>query len=158
VALDSASLGANLAEGNWGSAAVDGVALLVHVVATAVPGVPGGAGTVVHSLRAADKAVDVAKAADKAADVAKGVDKAADVAKAGDKAKDAGKGAAKLAGDAARGERTTEPTLPSKTVASDKGVTVEHYYRSGDHGPAHAHVVGGGDPTKIGANGKPLAG
>ena len=29
---------------------------------------------------------------------------------------------------------------------------------SGDHKPAHAHVVGGGPETKIGANGKKLDG
>ena len=53
---------------------------------------------------------------------------------------------------------TTEPTLPSKQIAKGEGVVVEHYYKSGDHPPAHAHVVGGGDTVKIGPNGKPLAG
>jgi hypothetical protein len=53
---------------------------------------------------------------------------------------------------------TTEPTLPPKTIASEGEVTVEHYYRSGDHSPAHAHVTGGGATTRIGPNGKPLAG
>jgi RHS repeat-associated protein len=48
--------------------------------------------------------------------------------------------------------------LPDKTIAKGDGVTVEHNYRSGDHGPAHAHVVGGGPETKIGANGKPIKG
>ena len=51
-----------------------------------------------------------------------------------------------------------EPTLPDKQIASGDGVKVEHYYKSGDHPPAHAHVVGGGETTRIGANGKPLAG
>jgi hypothetical protein len=34
----------------------------------------------------------------------------------------------------------------------------EHYYRSGDHPPAHAHVKGGGGNTRIGPIGKPLKG
>ncbi len=56
------------------------------------------------------------------------------------------------------GGGTTEPTLPPKQIAEGNGVKVEHYYRSDDHAPAHAHVVGGGRTTRIGANGKPLAG
>jgi len=35
---------------------------------------------------------------------------------------------------------------------------VEHNYKSNDHAPAHAHVVGGGKTTRIGPNGKPLEG
>ena len=57
-----------------------------------------------------------------------------------------------------KGGSRTEPTLPDKTIANQNGVTVEHNYRSGDHGPAHAHVVGGGETTRIGQNGKPLKG
>jgi len=53
---------------------------------------------------------------------------------------------------------TTEPTLPDREIASDGEVSIEHNYRGGDHGPAHAHVVGGGRTTKIGQNGKPLKG
>jgi hypothetical protein len=53
---------------------------------------------------------------------------------------------------------STEPTLPPKTLASEGDVRVEQYYRSGDHPPAHAHVKGGGESTRIGPNGKPLAG
>ncbi len=53
---------------------------------------------------------------------------------------------------------STEPNLPPKQIAEGNGVKVEHYYRSDDHAPAHAHVVGGGRTTRIGANGKPLAG
>ncbi len=52
----------------------------------------------------------------------------------------------------------TEPTLPPRNVIQQDGVTVEHYYRSGDHGPAHLHVYGNGSPTKIGQNGKPVEG
>jgi len=50
------------------------------------------------------------------------------------------------------------PKLPEKNIASDGKISVEHYYKSGDHAPAHAHVVGGGTTTKIGPNGKPIAG
>ena len=53
---------------------------------------------------------------------------------------------------------TTEPTLPPKTIAEEGDVKIDHYYRSGDHPPAHAHVTGGGTATKIGPNGKPIAG
>lgn len=59
---------------------------------------------------------------------------------------------------AARAATRTAPTLPDKKIAEGGGVTVEHNYRSNDHGPAHAHVVGEGDTTRIGRNGKPLAG
>lgn len=52
----------------------------------------------------------------------------------------------------------TEPTLPDKKIAEGDGVRIEHNYRSGDHPTAHAHVVGGGPPTKIGPNGKPIKG
>lgn len=52
----------------------------------------------------------------------------------------------------------TPPTLPDKTIVNQDGVKIEHYYKSNDHKPAHAHVVGGGPETKIGANGKPLSG
>ena len=50
----------------------------------------------------------------------------------------------------------TEPTLPGKTLAEGNGVKFEHYYNSNDHGPAHAHVKGGGPDTRIGPNGKPI--
>ncbi len=52
----------------------------------------------------------------------------------------------------------TEPTLPTRTIVNENGVTVEHYYHGGDHGPPHAHVHGQGPRTRIGQNGKPLKG
>ncbi len=51
----------------------------------------------------------------------------------------------------------TEPQLPNKTIIKKNGVTVEHYYRSIDHAPAHLHVIGQGRSTRIGANGRPLS-
>ncbi len=52
VILDATSLVANAASGNLLSAAVDAGALLVDAAATAVPFVPGGAGTAVKAYRA----------------------------------------------------------------------------------------------------------
>lgn len=52
----------------------------------------------------------------------------------------------------------TQPKLPQKTILNKNGVTIEHYYKSGDHLPPHMHVEGGGPSTKIGANGKPIKG
>ena len=52
----------------------------------------------------------------------------------------------------------TEPTLPPRVLAENGRVKIEHNYRSNDHGPAHAHVKGGGPETRIGPNGKPLPG
>ena len=52
----------------------------------------------------------------------------------------------------------TPPTLPPRVIAQQGEVKVVHNYRANDHGPAHAHVVGGGPTTRIGPKGFPLAG
>ncbi len=52
----------------------------------------------------------------------------------------------------------TEPTLPKKTIVDESGVKIKHYTKSGDHAPAHVHVVGEGKEISIGQNGKPLKG
>ena len=65
VALDATSLVSNVASGNLLSAAVDAGALLVDAAATAVPFVPGGAGTAVKAYRAG-KAAHAAETAYKA--------------------------------------------------------------------------------------------
>ncbi|WP_280339024.1 RHS repeat-associated core domain-containing protein, partial [Pseudomonas sp. BN607] len=52
----------------------------------------------------------------------------------------------------------TEPDLPPKVVAKNGEVQIVHYTRSGDHGPAHLHVKGGGPEAKIGQAGKPIKG
>jgi|GEM_PF-2604984 len=57
-----------------------------------------------------------------------------------------------------KGGRFTEPKLPQGTVVNKSGVKVEHYYRSGDHGPPHLHVKGQGKEVRIGQNGKPIKG
>ncbi|MEM5343164.1 RHS repeat-associated core domain-containing protein [Paraburkholderia azotifigens] len=56
------------------------------------------------------------------------------------------------------GGSLTEPQLPPKTIVKENGVEIVHYTRSGDHGPAHLHVKGGGAETKIGQAGKPIEG
>jgi hypothetical protein len=48
--------------------------------------------------------------------------------------------------------------LPPSVVARENGVTTRHNYTSGDHGPPHLHVVGGGRSTRIGQKGKPIDG
>jgi hypothetical protein len=52
----------------------------------------------------------------------------------------------------------TGPQLPPKSVVKENGIEITHYTRSGDHGPAHLHVRGGGPETKIGQAGKPIDG
>ena len=56
------------------------------------------------------------------------------------------------------GGRFTEPHLPPKTIASSDGVTIDHYTRSGDHGPPHLHIKGGGAETRIGQMGRAIDG
>lgn len=56
------------------------------------------------------------------------------------------------------GGKITEPDLPPKTIVNQDGIEIVHYTRSGDHGPAHLHVKGGGAETKIGQAGKPIEG
>jgi hypothetical protein len=56
------------------------------------------------------------------------------------------------------GGRFTEPDLSDRVIVNEDGVTIEHYTRSGDHGPPHAHVSGNGPDTRIGQGGKPLKG
>lgn len=55
LAMDVASLGGNLASGNYGGAAVDIVGLILDGAATVTP-IPGGAGTAIKGIRAVKKA------------------------------------------------------------------------------------------------------
>ena len=50
--MDATSFIANAATGNYWSAAVDGAAMIYDVAATAVPGLPGGAGAALKMYRA----------------------------------------------------------------------------------------------------------
>jgi Pretoxin HINT domain len=54
--------------------------------------------------------------------------------------------------------KLTEPTLPPSLIVQKNGVKIEHYFRGNDHPPPHFHVYGSGPNTKIGTNGKPIAG
>lgn len=97
VVIGVASAAKNVAVGNYAGAAVDAAGVVADAAAVIVPGVPGGAGTAIKAVRAADKAADAvkaAKAADRAADAAKAAknaEKAAEAAKAAEKAADAPK-------------------------------------------------------------------
>jgi len=55
VSFGVASLAGNLAQGNWGSASLDLAGLVVDLGATAVPGLPGGAGSAIRAGRLANK-------------------------------------------------------------------------------------------------------
>lgn len=61
VALGAASLSANIATGNVAGAVIDAAGLVVDIAATAVPGVPGGAGAAIKAARGLEKAADVAR-------------------------------------------------------------------------------------------------
>ncbi len=56
-----ASFAANISAGNYGDAALDAVGVAADTVATAVPFVPGGAGTAIKAKRVADAALDLKK-------------------------------------------------------------------------------------------------
>jgi RHS repeat-associated protein len=55
IGLGVASLTSNIRQGNWGSAIVDGVGIVVDSAATALPIIPGGAGAAIKAARAADE-------------------------------------------------------------------------------------------------------
>lgn len=62
VGIGVASFAANVAAGNVGGAVVDALGIAYDATATAVPVLPGGAGTAIRAARAADKAHDAAAA------------------------------------------------------------------------------------------------
>ena len=63
MVMDVKSFVNNIKEGNALGAVVDGVATIVDVAGTMLPLIPSGAGTIIKSVRAADKVVDVSKVA-----------------------------------------------------------------------------------------------
>jgi RHS repeat-associated protein len=71
VGLDITSLSHNVINGNVGAAVVDGLCLVADVAATAMPFVPGGAGTAIKAARTAEKAVNATKSVGKSAEAAK---------------------------------------------------------------------------------------
>src|SRR5690606_11836945 len=52
----------------------------------------------------------------------------------------------------------TATNLPRSVIAIQAEAQAIHRYRGGDHGPAHAHIQGGGPTTRIGPRGYPLRG
>jgi hypothetical protein len=66
VAMDLASLGANITSGNVGGALLDAAGLVYDVAATAIPGLPGGAGAALKATRAANMATNAANGARRA--------------------------------------------------------------------------------------------
>ena len=82
VVMDAKSLVSNIRAGKTGAALVDAGGLIVDVAATALPFIPGGAGTAIKAMRGADKAVDAIKVADKATDGVKAANSASEVKKA----------------------------------------------------------------------------
>ena len=62
VGMGAVSLGANAAAGNWGGAALDAVGVVYDSIATGVPVLPGGAGTLIKIYRGSKLARNLAKA------------------------------------------------------------------------------------------------
>jgi hypothetical protein len=62
VVIGAVSLVDNLSEGNYAEAALDTGGLLLDLGATILPGVPGGAGSLIKGGRAADKIMDTTRA------------------------------------------------------------------------------------------------
>lgn len=62
VGIGAVSLAANISSGNVVGAIVDAAGLVYDITATAVPGLPAGASTLIKAGRAADKIADAAKA------------------------------------------------------------------------------------------------
>jgi RHS repeat-associated protein len=116
IGLGVASFVKNVREGNYGSAAVDALGVVVDTAATVVPGVPGGAGSVIKAARAADAGVDVLKAADRTADLARAADRTADAAKAADRTADAAKAADRTADGAKAADRAGDAARHTRPV------------------------------------------
>ena len=146
VALGIVSTTKNLASGNYAAAAADAVGTLIDIVATAVPGVPGGASTAIQTARVADKVVDAAKTADKVGDVAK-VEKTASGKRVGD-FKKSQKEAAKAENAAANGGqiKCTDCGKAVESIKSEKGVTTPKNQAQVHHDPAIKD--GGGQHSK----------
>ena len=70
IGIGLVSLAQNVSEGSYGWAALDVVGLAVDAGATIVPGLPGGAGTLIKSIRG----IRAANQADNATDVANTID------------------------------------------------------------------------------------
>ena len=107
VGLGAVSLGHNLSQGNYGSAALDGVGLLYDGFATAVPFLPAGAGAGLKAARAGNSVKnsvtvgsDVAKVANATHSAAKAADTGGNAAVAGTRIHQEVGDAVNLSGDA----------------------------------------------------------
>jgi RHS repeat-associated protein len=82
VAVGVHSFVENVRAGNAGAAVVDGVGVVVDVVAVVAPIVPAGAAAIIRSSRAADQVADTVKAAKSASTTTKTADQAVETAQA----------------------------------------------------------------------------
>ena len=71
VAMGATSAYSNFSQGNVGAGIVDSIGVAIDATATAVPFVPGGAGTAIKAARGLEKAVDGVRTADKLGDAGK---------------------------------------------------------------------------------------
>lgn len=71
VAMDIQSLAANVAVGNIGGAVVDGIGLAADIMSAAVPILPGGAGSIIKTIRGGNNALDAVKTVNQVNDASK---------------------------------------------------------------------------------------
>jgi RHS repeat-associated protein len=71
IVMGVASFTKNVASGNYAGAAVDAVGVVVDTAAAVVPGVPGGAGATIKTVRATNTAVDASRSGNRAANIPK---------------------------------------------------------------------------------------
>ncbi len=80
IGLGINSLVDNLLDGNYGSAAIDAIGLVVDAAALIVPIVPGGVGTVIKAAHGVDTAVDAAQTVNQIGHAAQTANQAANLA------------------------------------------------------------------------------
>ncbi len=126
LGIGIASLIGNIKKGDVKGIIVDSIGVVADAAAFLLPGVPGGAGAAIKTIRAADKIVDALKTADTVATVASGAYDTAQSIKKGDVAGAVLNGASTVtpfigklgdealenAGDARRAIRNEVPGLP----------------------------------------------
>ena len=78
IAMGAVSAYSNFSNGNIGAGIVDSVGVVIDAAATAVPFVPGGAGTAIKVARGGDQVLQTVKASDRVSGVATGTGRAAD--------------------------------------------------------------------------------
>jgi hypothetical protein len=112
-------------EGRWLDAAVSGGGVILDTAAVVLPGIPGGAGTVIRTGRAADKALDAASAVrhgDEAVDVVRQTaSRGGDATRTADKSNDARKAADASKGRAGKQTRLKGLVGDDKLGSADRG-------------------------------------